>query len=86
MIDYAYSTPTSGTQWSINGGHNDGATWLDATPKPTQAELTPLGKLITTHQVTAVETTRKSYETADGTTSHGNANATKAEWRTSSKS
>ena len=30
------------TQWSLNGNTYDGLTWLDDTPKPTQAELDAL--------------------------------------------
>jgi hypothetical protein len=28
-----------GTQWTLNGDTYDGLTWLDDSPKPTQAEL-----------------------------------------------
>lgn len=41
MIDYAtilsVNYPTA--QWTLNGDNYDGLTWLDSTPKPTQAEL-----------------------------------------------
>jgi hypothetical protein len=29
----------AGTQWTLDGETYDGLTWLDQTPKPTQAEL-----------------------------------------------
>jgi len=41
MIDYGLILTTNypGTQWTLNGYEYDGLTWLDNTPKPTQAEL-----------------------------------------------
>jgi hypothetical protein len=44
MIDYtqilAVNYPNS--QWTLNGDSYDGLTWLDSSPKPTQAELDAL--------------------------------------------
>ncbi len=41
MIDYAaiLSANYAGAQWTLDGDTYDGLTWLDSTPKPTQAEL-----------------------------------------------
>jgi hypothetical protein len=41
MIDYAaiLSANYAGKQWTLEGDNYDGLTWLDSTPKPTQAEL-----------------------------------------------
>ena len=44
MLDYSLilSTNYVGKQWSLNGDSYDGLNWLDASPKPTQAELDAL--------------------------------------------
>ena len=44
MIDYSQilSTNYADKQWALNGDSYDGLTWLDASPKPTQAELDAL--------------------------------------------
>jgi len=44
MIDYSQilSTNYVGKQWSLNGDSYEGLDWLDASPKPTQAELDAL--------------------------------------------
>ena len=44
MIDYAQILITNyvGKQWTLNGDSYDGLEWLDASPKPTQAELDAL--------------------------------------------
>jgi hypothetical protein len=41
MIDYSaiLATNYADQQWALNGVTYDGLTWLDETPKPTQAEL-----------------------------------------------
>jgi hypothetical protein len=41
MIDYTAILVTNypGTQWTLDGETYEGLTWLDETPKPTQAEL-----------------------------------------------
>lgn len=41
MIDYAAILTLNypGTSWTLNGDDYAGLTWLDDTPKPTQAEL-----------------------------------------------
>ena len=63
MIDYAailtanYST----AQWTLNGDTYEGLTWLDETPKPTQAELDAQWPQVAyNNQVAAVETTRRT--------------------------
>jgi len=44
MIDYSQilSANYVGKQWSLNGDSYEGLDWLDASPKPTQAELDAL--------------------------------------------
>jgi hypothetical protein len=44
MIDYAQilTVNYAGSQWTLNGDSYDGLTWLDESPKPTQAELDAL--------------------------------------------
>jgi hypothetical protein len=44
MLDYAkiLSLNYVGKQWSLDGDAYDGLTWLDSSPKPTQAELDAL--------------------------------------------
>jgi hypothetical protein len=44
MIDYAQilSVNYAGKQWSLDGDAYGGLTWLDTSPKPTQAELDAL--------------------------------------------
>lgn len=44
MIDYSLILATNymGKSWSLNGDAYDGLTWLDNSPKPTQAELDAL--------------------------------------------
>jgi hypothetical protein len=48
-------------QWSLNGDDYDGITWLDETPKPTQAELDAQWPLVVyNNEVKQVETTRRT--------------------------
>jgi hypothetical protein len=44
MLDYAQilSVNYVGKQWALDGDAYDGLTWLDTSPKPTQAELDAL--------------------------------------------
>lgn len=44
MIDYSLILVKNymGKSWSLNGDVYDGLTWLDESPKPTQAELDAL--------------------------------------------
>lgn len=44
MIDYAaiLGSKYPGTTWTLDGMEYDGLTWLDESPKPTQAELDAL--------------------------------------------
>lgn len=46
MLDYAQilSVNYPGKQWSLDGDSYDGLTWLDSSPKPTQAELDALAQ------------------------------------------
>ena len=63
MIDYALilSINYAGAQWTLDGNTYDGLTWLDSTPKPTQAELDALWPATAyNNQVTTVETTRRT--------------------------
>lgn len=43
-VDYAAVLVAKypGTQWTLDGDNYDGLTWLDSTPKPSQAELDAL--------------------------------------------
>jgi hypothetical protein len=71
MIDYTaiLSANYRNAQWTINGDTYDGLTWLDETPKPTQAELDAQWPQVAyNQQVATVETTRRTeYETkSDG--------------------
>ena len=63
MIDYGLILITNypGTQWTLNGNDYEGLTWLDDTPKPTQAELDAQWPQVEyKNQVAAVETARRS--------------------------
>jgi hypothetical protein len=63
MIDYTaiLSANYSGAQWTLNGDNYDGLTWLDETPKPTQAELDAQWPQVDyQNQYNAVETTRRT--------------------------
>ena len=63
MIDYTaiLSANYPGTQWTIDGDSYDGLTWLDSTPKPTQAELDAQWPSVAyNQQVATVETTRRT--------------------------
>ena len=62
MIEYTaiLTANYSNAQWIFNGDNYDGLTWLDSTPKPTQAELDAQWPQVDyNNQVTAVETTRR---------------------------
>jgi len=63
MIDYAavLSANYSAAQWTLNGDTYDGLTWLDDTPKPTQAELDAAWPQVDyDRQVAAVENARRA--------------------------
>ena len=63
MIDYAaiLSAKYSGTIWTLDGTEYAGLTWLDKTPKPTQAALDALWPQVDyENQVAQVETTRRT--------------------------
>jgi hypothetical protein len=71
MIDYTtiLTANYSGKQWTLYGDTYDGLTWLDETPKPTQAELDAQWPQVDyNNQVAAVETTRRTEyeEKSDG--------------------
>ena len=63
MIDYAaiLTANYSGKAWTLNGDTYDGLTWLDESPKPTQAELdSQWPEVDYERQVATVETTRRT--------------------------
>ncbi len=63
MIDYAAILGANyrSAQWILDGDTYDGLTWLDETPKPTQAELDALWPITAYNkQVSAIETTRRT--------------------------
>jgi len=63
MIDYTAILIANypKTQWTLDGNIYDGLTWLDSTPKPTQAELDAAWPAVDyNNQVAAVETTRRT--------------------------
>ena len=63
MIDYAaiLSANYRNAQWTLDGDNYDGLTWLDETPKPTQAELDAQWPIVAyNQQVATVETTRRT--------------------------
>jgi hypothetical protein len=63
MIDYSLILVTNypGAQWSINGDTYDGLTWLDETPKPSQAELDAQWPQVDyNNQVALIEATRRT--------------------------
>ena len=63
MIDYTAILIANypGTQWTLDGDTYDGLTWLDSTPKPTQAELDALWPATAYNsQVAQVKTTRRT--------------------------
>ena len=63
MIDYAAILTANyvGTQWTLDGGTYEGLTWLDSTPKPTQAELDAQWPTVDyQNQYNAVETNRRT--------------------------
>ena len=74
-----------GAQWTLDGDTYEGLTWLDSTPKPTQAELDAQWPQVDyQNQYNAVETTRRQqYETqSDGIYfAWQRQDATEAEWR-----
>jgi hypothetical protein len=86
MIDYTaiLMANYAGSQWTLNGDTYDGLTWLDSTPKPTQAALDAAWPQVDyDNQVAAVETTRRTqYEAqSDGLFfAWQRGDATEAEW------
>jgi hypothetical protein len=63
MIDYALILNANypGAQWSLDGNTYDGLTWLDSTPKPTQAALDAAWPQVDyNNQIAIVETTRRT--------------------------
>jgi hypothetical protein len=67
-IDYAAvlvaNYPTA--QWALNGDTYDGLTWLDETPKPSQAELDTLwSEVQAEQQMKQVEAQRKAAYTIE---------------------
>lgn len=63
MIDYTLILNANypGTQWAMDGDTYDGLTWLDSTPKPSQAELDALWPTVNyNNQVAIIEATRRT--------------------------
>ena len=74
-----------GAQWTLNGDTYDGLTWLEDTPKPTQAELDAAWpKVDYDNQIAAVEQARlTAYEQQSDPIffKWQRGDATEAEWR-----
>jgi hypothetical protein len=69
MTDYAAALEAirPGAQWTLNGDTYDGLTWLDETPKPSQAELDAAWPQVQYDRVHArVELDRHAAYTAPG--------------------
>ena len=87
MINYPaiLTANYSGAQWTLDGETYEGLTWLDSTPKPTQAELDAQWPTVDyNNQYAQVETTRRTqYEAqSDGIYfAWQRGDATEAEWR-----
>ena len=63
MINYPaiLTANYSGAQWTLDGETYEGLTWLDSTPKPTQAELDAQWPAVAyQQQIAQVETTRRT--------------------------
>jgi hypothetical protein len=63
MIDYAaiLNANYAGAQWILEGDNYEGLTWLDSTPKPTQAQLDAQWPAVNySNQIAQVEATRRT--------------------------
>jgi len=63
MIDYAAVLTANypGAQWTLDGNTYEGLTWLDSTPKPTQAVLDAAWPTVNyNNQYAQVEATRRT--------------------------
>jgi hypothetical protein len=63
MIDYSkiLTANYASAQWTLDGDTYEGLTWLDSTPKPTQAELDAAWPTVNYNdQYAQVETTRRT--------------------------
>ena len=63
MIDYAAILTANyvGAQWTLDGNTYEGLTWLDSTPKPTQAQLDAAWPQVDyNNQYAQVEATRRT--------------------------
>jgi hypothetical protein len=63
MIDYSaiLNANYAGSQWTLDGDTYEGLTWLDNTPKPTQAELDAQWPTVNYNdQYAQVESTRRT--------------------------
>ena len=63
MIDYAAILTANyvGAQWTLDGNTYEGLTWLDSTPKPTQAQLDAAWPQVNyNNQYAQVEATRRT--------------------------
>jgi len=87
MIDYTAILTSNypNAQWTLSGDDYEGLTWLDSTPKPTQAELNAQWPTVFyKQQYQTVETTRRTdYEAqSDGLFfAWQRGDATEAQWR-----
>lgn len=87
MIDYTaiLNSKYQGTIWALNGDTYDGLEWMDASPKPTQAELDALWPQVQYEtQCTTVEQARLlAYEKQSDPIffKWQRGDATEAEWR-----
>ena len=87
MIDYSkiLTANYASAQWSLAGDTYEGLTWLDSTPKPTQAALDAQWPAVDySNQYAQVETTRRTqYEAqSDGVYfAWQRGDATEVEWR-----
>ena len=63
MIDYTaiLNANYAGAQWTFDGDTYEGLTWLDSTPKPTQAQLDAQWPAVNySNQIAQVEATRRT--------------------------
>jgi hypothetical protein len=63
MIDYTaiLNANYAGAQWTFDGDTYEGLTWLDSTPKPTQAQLDAQWPEVNySNQIAQVEATRRT--------------------------
>jgi hypothetical protein len=87
MIEYSaiLAANYAGAQWTLDGDTYEGLTWLDSTPKPTQAELDAQWPAVDyNNQLLTIEATRRTqYEAqSDGIYfAWQRGDATEIQWR-----